>query len=111
MLIVTGRSDCPQANTIAKPTSHIKAPARNLAPNFRFVITTRFLGSSFFEQGDASKFLHDDDQRTHPGMVHVEQEELFVNLVYKKWVVEAEHRGPDINNLEHEAPGLKTISI
>jgi len=58
-----------------------------------------------------SKFLHDDDQRAHPRMVHVEQEELFVNLVNKKWVVEAEHRGPDINNFEYEAASLKPISI
>jgi len=58
-----------------------------------------------------SKFLHDDDQRAHPRMVHVEQEELFVNLVNKKWVVEAEHRGPDINNFEHETTSLKPISI
>ena len=44
-------------------------------------------------------------------MVHVEQEELFVNFVYKKWVVEAEHRRPDVNNFEYETAGLKLISI
>jgi hypothetical protein len=44
MLIATGRSDCAQANTIAKQTSHIKAPARHLALDFEVFITVRFPG-------------------------------------------------------------------